>query len=45
MRVMAGVEHVYGWIINAQEPREKVRKISGNECLGECGFSKELLGA
>ena len=45
MRVMAGVEYVYGWIINAQEPRKKVRNISWNGCLGECDFFKELLGA
>lgn len=42
MRVMAGVGHVYEWIINAQEPRKTVRNIF-EWVSRECDFSKEFL--
>lgn len=42
---MAKVKHSYRWITNVQEEREKVRKISGRECPGECCFFSKLLGA
>lgn len=44
-RAVEGVKLLYQRLINDQEERNKVRKLSGNECPGEFCFFKEFFGA